>query len=197
MGVRPMDHRSTSQSLLQRARDQDEAAWSRLVYLYAPLVHFWCQTWGVQGADADDISQEVFKSVVSALETFRRDRPGDTFRGWLRVIAQRKVYDLRRRQQRTPDAAGGPDSRLRYFPAPDEPSPADLPEEVRRLHHRALEMVRGEFEERTWQAFWKCAVDGRTAAEVAEEMGMKMAAVRQAKSRVLRRLKEQLGDVLG
>ena len=188
--------RPTSHSLLQRARGQDQEAWCRLVYLYSPLVHYWCVHWGVQGADADDISQEVFKSVSSALESFRRDRPGDTFRGWLRVIAQRKFLDQCRSKQRTPEAQGGSGSRWQQLAVPEEVV-EDPPEEVNRLHHRALELVRSEFEERTWQAFWKCAVDGKTPAEVAEEMSMKPAAVRQAKSRVLRRLKEELGELLG
>lgn len=191
-----MYDRSTSHSLLQRARGQDQEAWCRLVYLYSPLVHYWCSRWGVQGADADDISQEVFKSVASALESFRRDRPGDTFRGWLRVIAQRKFLDQCRLKQKTPDATGGSGSYWQRLPTPED-DVDDAPEEVNRLHHRALELVRSEFEERTWQAFWKCAVDGKPPAEVAEEMSMKPAAVRQAKSRVLRRLKEELGELLG
>jgi RNA polymerase sigma-70 factor (ECF subfamily) len=189
-------YRTTSHSLLQRAQGQDQEAWCRLVYLYSPLVHYWCLSWGVQGADADDISQEVFKSVSAALESFRRDRPGDTFRGWLRVIAQRKFLDQCRLKQRTPEATGGSGTRWQQLAIPENPED-DPPDEVNRLHHRALELVRSEFEERTWQAFWKCAVDGMAPADVAEEMSMKPAAVRQAKSRVLRRLKEELGDLLG
>jgi RNA polymerase sigma-70 factor (ECF subfamily) len=57
-------------------------------------------------------------------------------------------------------------------------------------------MIRSEFEERTWQAFWRTAVDGLTAADVGAELHMKSGAVRVAKCRVLQRLREELGDIL-
>lgn len=55
-------------------------------------------------------------------------------------------------------------------------------------------MVRSEFEDRTWQAFWRVAVEGHATAEVAADLGITANAVRQAKSRVLRRLRQELGD---
>jgi RNA polymerase sigma-70 factor (ECF subfamily) len=59
-----------------------------------------------------------------------------------------------------------------------------------------VEQVRGDFEEQTWQAFWLTVVEGRSATVLAPELGMTAAAVRQAKARVLRRLKEELGELL-
>jgi RNA polymerase sigma-70 factor (ECF subfamily) len=64
------------------------------------------------------------------------------------------------------------------------------------LFHQALGLIRDEFEQRTWQAFWRMAVDNRTSAEVAGELGMTTNAVRMAKSRVLRRLREELGELV-
>ena len=68
---------------------------------------------------------------------------------------------------------------------------------VSQLYRQALDYVRGEFTERLWQAFWLTAIEERLPADVAAELGMTPAAIRQAKSRVLRRLKEELGDILG
>jgi len=62
------------------------------------------------------------------------------------------------------------------------------------LFRRCCERVRAEFQDRTWQAFWKTTVDGRTANEVAIELAMTPIAVRVSKSRVLQRLREELGD---
>jgi len=193
-----VDDCSTSRSLLERVRDHNQEAWTRLVYLYAPLVIHWCHRWGLQRPDAEDIQQEVFQAVARSLDSFRRDRPGDTFRGWLRVITRRKLLDHRRRQERRPEAVGGAaaSQQLRLLPEPADLDEEDAPEEVRRLHHRGLELVRSAFEPRTWQAFWRCAVDGQSPADVAQEMGMTPGAVRMAKSRVLRRLKTDLGDLL-
>lgn len=188
---------STSISLLDRVRHRDDAAWQRLVYLYAPLVAHWCQAWGVRGADTDDLIQEVFKSVATGMAHFRHEQAGDTFRGWLRVITRRKLLDHRRKTDRQPAAEGGSDAhhRLEQVGQPEEAD--DPPEEVKRLHHRALELIRSQFEEKTWRAFWLCAVDGRSPVDVGAELGLSTAAVRKAKSRVLLRLKAELGDLLG
>jgi RNA polymerase sigma-70 factor, ECF subfamily len=187
----------TSLTLLERVRRQDQVAWQRLLYLYAPLVQSWCRRWDVQGADAEDIQQEVFLAVSRGLDTFRRDRAGDTFRGWLWVIAQRKYLDYYRSRKRRAGIEGTGDvEQLSQIPFIEQAEPDDPPDEVTRLHHRALELVRVEFEEKTWQVFWRTSVDGATPADVAKEMEMTPAAVRKAKSRVLHRLKEELGELL-
>jgi RNA polymerase sigma-70 factor (ECF subfamily) len=188
---------ATSLSLLERARARDGEAWRRLVHLYHPLVLGWCGRTGVAGADAEDVAQEVFLAAAAGLGSFRRDRPGDTFRGWLRGITRNKVLEHFRRTGRQPRAAGGSDAgrRLAEMPDPlDDPDDDDR-DEIARLYRRALELVRGEFEAKTWQMFWLTVVEGRPTDAVAAEMGVTPAAVRQAKSRVLRRLKEEVGDL--
>ena len=81
----------TPLSLLERVRSHDPQAWHRLVGLYQPLVLAWCHRAGVTSTDAEDVAQEVFAAVASALDHFRRDRPGDTFCGWLRVISRNQI----------------------------------------------------------------------------------------------------------
>jgi RNA polymerase sigma-70 factor (ECF subfamily) len=184
-------------TLLERARANDSDAWRRLLHLYRPLVLHWCLKSGVNGADADDLIQEVFAAVFSALDRFRREQAGDTFRGWLRGITRNKLLHYQERRRSQPVAQGGTDAHLRIQEQPTPPleSP-DPPEEDRELYRRALELLRNEFEPTHWQAFWRTAVDGLTATSVAAELGINPAAVRQAKSRVLRRLREEMGDVL-
>jgi RNA polymerase sigma-70 factor (ECF subfamily) len=184
-------------TLLERARANDSAAWERLLHLYRPLVLHWCVRSGVTGADADDVIQEVFAAVVSGLGRFHRDHEGDTFRGWLRGITRNKLLHHQERRRSQPVAQGGTEANLRMHkqPTPLLESP-DPPEEGRELYRRALELLRNEFEPTHWQAFWRTAVDGLTATAVAAELGINPAAVRQAKSRVLRRLREEMGDVL-
>jgi RNA polymerase sigma-70 factor (ECF subfamily) len=73
----------------------------------------------------------------------------------------------------------------------------DAPDaELQALYRRALSVLQSEFETRTWQAFWRAAVDGQSPAEIAADLNMTPAAVRKAKSRVLRRLREEIGDLL-
>jgi RNA polymerase sigma-70 factor (ECF subfamily) len=197
----PVNNESgTSLSLLQRIRNGDELGWRRVVDLYSPLVYHWCRRWGVEGADADDLLQEVFHSAAQGIASFRRERASDTFRGWLRGITHHKVLAFWRGRDRHPAPPGGSDAlhRLHEIPAPDADSTEDGEdaEQTSALFHRALSLLRGEFEPRTWQAFWRVAVDNQSSAAVADELGMTANAVRMAKSRVLRRLREELGDLV-
>ena len=192
---------ATRVTLLQRIHDsQDQEAWVEFVGLYGPLIFNFARRRLPQDEDAADVLQEVFQAASQSIGDFRRERPGDTFRGWLRAIARHKILSFWRNRSRHPQAAGGSEAwrKLEETPEPDDASEdAADGEQLSGLFHRALGLLRDEFEVRTWQAFWKCAVDGKAPADVGEEMAMKPAAVRQAKSRVLRRLKEELGDLLG
>jgi RNA polymerase sigma-70 factor (ECF subfamily) len=189
----------TARSLLDRARARDQGAWERMVELYAPLVLHWCRGSGLRDDDAADVFQEVFQAVAAHLSAFRRDRSGDTFRGWLRTITRNKVNDHFRRCEREPAGVGGSEANemLAQVPEallPEESAPPDEAEGV--WLHRALEMIRGDFEARTWEAFWQTAVEGRAAADVAADLAMTPGAVRVAKSRVLHRLRADLGELL-
>src|SRR5262245_61839369 len=190
----------TSRSLLARVQADESDAWDRLVSLYAPLVLHWCQSGGLRGPDAADIFQQVFQSVVVNVGHFRKERVGDTFRGWLRRITQNKVRDHYRKQGREANAAGGSSAleRLAQVPQPDcAEQELNAHDEIEReLFARALELIRGEFEPRTWSAFWQTVVDDRCAKDVGDDLAMSPGAVRVAKSRVLHRLRQELGDLI-
>jgi RNA polymerase sigma-70 factor (ECF subfamily) len=190
----------TARSLLDRARAREPAAWDRMVVLYAPLVMRWCRGWGLRDDDAADVFQEVFQAVAANLGTFRRSRAGDSFRGWLRTITRNKVHDLYRRREREPPGVGGSEARHFLAQLPQEPAPEEVSSAGAfdgALLHRALELIRDEFEPRTWAAFWQTAVEGRATVDVAADLGMSPGAVRVAKSRVLHRLRADLGELLG
>jgi len=163
------------------------------------LVFRWCRGWSLPEQEIADVLQDVFFAVATHLNSFRKEKEDDTFRGWLRTIAHNKVRDHYRRQTGNPGGAGGTEARLRFLrlPAdrpPDEENAAEEGAE-RGLLSRALDLIRGEFEDRSWQAFWQTAVEDRAAREVAMRLAMTPGAVRVAKSRVLRRLREELGDL--
>jgi RNA polymerase sigma-70 factor, ECF subfamily len=192
---------STSRSLLAEVRGADPAAWVRLVNLYAPLVAAWCRRGGVAEQDVVDLLQEVFAVVSRSLDRFRKEQPQDTFRGWLATITRNKVRDYYRQRASQPAAAaGGTEATTRLAHALDphallpEGDEADDPAFSATLR-RALAAIQGEFQPRTWQAFWSVVVDGQTAAEAAAALNMQPGAVRVAKSRVLMRLRQELGDL--
>ena len=188
----------TSLSLLGRARANDQDAWARLTSLYRPLVAFWCRRAGCPAEEVEDVTQEVFAAAAAGLAAFRRDRPGDSFRSWLRGITRNQVLLYFRRNHGRTLPVGGSGVMARIQDLPD--TLTDYAEgeavEMSQLYRRAVGQVRGEFQPHTWDIFWRVVIDGCSPTTLAEELGTTPAAVRQAKSRVLRRLKQEMGEVL-
>jgi RNA polymerase sigma-70 factor (ECF subfamily) len=188
----------TSASLLDRLRADDADAWRRLVHLYSPLVFAWARRSGLPASDVDDVMQEVFRAVALHIGQFRRDRAGDSFRGWLWTITRNKLRDHFRKHADQPVAVGGSTMHGRLLevpeaePPPEDASAADSPGA---LVHRALDLIRRDFEESTWQAFWQVAVDNKPAGDVARALGLSVFAVYQAKYRVTRRLRDELNGL--
>jgi RNA polymerase sigma-70 factor (ECF subfamily) len=190
---------STSSSFLDRVKARDEGAWRRLESVYGHLVFYWCRYYDVRREDRADVCQDVFRAVAISIDSFQRDQPGGTFRGWLRTITRNKIADHFRRQNRQPDAQGGTDAYERFSEIPDGDSASASEvsdQETAIIVNKTLDLIRPEFEERTWQAFWRAAVEGQPAGVVAEALEMTPGAVRQAKSRVLHRLRGELHQLL-
>jgi len=186
---------STSLSLLEGLKVQDREGWRRLVHLYGPLVYGWCRRKGLPPSDAEDLVQEVFLTVVKRVVDFRRDRAGDTFRGWLRTITRHKLGDwFRRRHTELSSVAFDLQGHPLWQRSVEFDDDADSEDTVA-LYHRALELIRSEFNQDSWHAFWRIVVENKDPAEVATELRTTRNAVYLAKSRVLRRLREALGDV--
>ena len=191
---------ATSMSLLGRAKAGEDEAWRRLVGLYAPLVYEWCRRNGLQADDAADVAQDVFAAVARNIESFRRDRPGDSFRGWLWTIARNKIRDHFRKLKGLPKGEGGTraQSRLAEIPEPSaELSKSALPgNSDSSLERRAVEMVRAGVEERTWQAFWRVAVEGGEVPAVAKSLGISVQAFYDAKYRIRRKVRQELDGLI-
>ena len=190
---------STSTSLIDRAKAANPEAWERLAKLYGPLVYSWARTAKLQPDDASDIMQSVFHSLTKNIVQFQRRTDGDSFRGWLYSITRNKIHDHFRRQQKQGVAKGGTVAHLLMQELPENPEAsgsASATFEINGLKARALQLVQGEFEGRTWVAFWRTAVEGDTPADVAADMGMSVWSVYKAKSRVLQRLREEFEELL-
>jgi RNA polymerase sigma-70 factor (ECF subfamily) len=186
---------ATSLSLLSGLRNRDAQAWRQLAGLYGPLVYQWCRAKGLQSKDAEDILQEVFLTVARRIGDFRHEQPEDTFRGWLWTITRNKLGDWLRKQQTQPTALGGTEAQQKLADVPEEtPAAAIEPGDVGNVCRVALDRIRSEFEPRTWQAFWQTVIDERDPADVARDLGLSRNAVYIARSRVLRRAREVLGN---
>lgn len=192
---------ATSATLLERLRDsRDAEAWGRLNDLYAPLIRMWAERFGVRGADSDDLVQEVLAVVVRRFPEFvHPERPG-AFRGWLRAIAANCARDAWRTRRLVPKAPGGTDFGS-YLARLEDPSD-DLAREWDREHdihiaRRMMDRIKGDFEDQTWTLFRGFVLEGQSAEEVATANATTPNAVYIAKSRVLARLREEAGGLLG
>jgi RNA polymerase sigma-70 factor (ECF subfamily) len=185
---------STSPSLLQRLRQpSDHEAWNRFVQLYTPLLYHWLHQAGYSPSDADDLVQDVFTVLFTLMPRFSYDHNG-SFRAWLRTVALNKWREHARKRRRatSPLDEGGVVDLAMADPA------EQFWEQDHRgyLVRRALELMQTDFPERTWKACWRVVVEGKKAAEVAEELHTTVGAVHAARFRVLARLREELADLM-
>lgn len=192
---------STSASLIRRVKARDPEAWQRLSRLYGPLAYRWTRQCGLQPNDAADIVQNVFLSVSQSVERYSVEVPNASFRGWLWTITRNAVREFHRHQATRPHAVGGSDAHAQFQQIgetlsnlTEDPDAWNSLSESTNLAHRALGLIQGDFEPRTWDAFWRTTMEDQSAADVAGALGLSTKAVRQAKYRVLCRLREVLAD---
>jgi RNA polymerase sigma-70 factor (ECF subfamily) len=181
-----------------RLRDpQDETAWAQFVDLYTPLVYGYARKQGLQDADAADLSQEVLRAVACAVGRLEYDPARGAFRNWLFTIVRHKLSNWWAGRKNRSCGSGDTETHwlLEQCPAPEEGEAEWEVEWERRLFAWACEQVRREVADTTWQAFWKTAVDGQPGKQVAADLGISVAAVYLARSRILARLKELVQSV--
>jgi RNA polymerase sigma-70 factor (ECF subfamily) len=193
------DPPTTQPSLLVRVRDAgDQAAWRQFVELYAPLVYRCARRRGLQDADAADVTQEVLRAVARAIKHLEYDPQRGSFRGWLFTVVRSKLLDFHAARLRQVQRNGEPGAQdlLAEQPARDEDQAGWWDREYeQRLLAWAMEQVRGGFEPSSWQAFRMTALEGKSARDAAEMLGLSVGAVYIARSRILARLREQIRQV--
>jgi RNA polymerase sigma-70 factor, ECF subfamily len=180
---------ATSPTLIGRVAEKDPAAWQQLVDLYGPLILYWIRRQGLSEHDAADVLQDVFAGVATSIPRFQRDKTG-SFRAWLWVITRNHLARFFRSRAASVQAAGGTEAWLHLANLAEALS--DNPDEhtarpvLNELYQRGLQLVRSEFEDRSWQMFWLTAVEQVSTADVAAQFGITANGVRQIKSRILR-----------
>ncbi len=184
----------TRQSLLLRAQTGETGAWQDLTVLYRPLILAWLNRQGVPVSDVEDLSQEVLLSVVKHLPGFQHSGQRGAFRSWLRTIVCRRTVDYWRALDVGTRASGGSGAvaALQLIADPDSELNRQWDEEHDRyVVQFLLALVEAEFEPLTLQAFRRLALDGVSGAAAAQELGLSVAAVYVAKSRVLARIRQE------
>jgi RNA polymerase sigma factor (sigma-70 family) len=184
---------ATRASLLVRLRNpRDDAAWREFVTLYAPLIYHYARKQGLQDADAVDLSQDIISAVAGAVSQFEYDPQRGAFRSWLLTVVRRKLANWRRSQSIRLRGSGDTATH-RVLEQLAEPAGRDDDWETeweQQLFAWACGEVRRDVADVTWQAFWKTAIEDLPGKQVAAELGISVASVYQARSRIVTRLKE-------
>jgi RNA polymerase sigma-70 factor (ECF subfamily) len=181
--------------LLLRLRQAppDQAAWAEFVDRYGRRIHAWCQRWGLQEADAQDVTQTVLLQLASKLQTFSYD-PAQRFRAWLKTLTHHAWSDFL--AGLSPAAKGSGDSDIQQLldtvQARDELTERLQEAFDQELLEMATGRVRARVEERTWEAYRLTALEGLSGTETAARLGMQVGTVYKAKSKVQAMLQETL-----
>jgi RNA polymerase sigma factor (sigma-70 family) len=184
----------TSATLLDRVglSPNDQVAWARFVDLYGSRIRGWCRQWGLQEADSEDVTQDVLLRLAQKLRTFHYD-PSRSFRGWLRTLTQNALADFLADRKRRCSGSGGDDAweQIQSVQARD-----DLIEHLNdqfdaEILAMACARARERVEPQTWEAFSLTAYEGLSGETVAARLGMSRETVFNAKSRVLKLVREE------
>jgi RNA polymerase sigma-70 factor (ECF subfamily) len=191
---------TTSLGLLERLKRAPPGAadWRKLQDMYGPLVRSWLARVPGIGDEADDLAQEVLVVLMRELANFVRIRDG-SFRAWLRQITVNRIRAYSKSLRKQPLAGLGHESEL-LLEQLEDPS-SDLARQWDRDHDRHVfqklqAQVQPDFEPRTWEAFVLFTLEERPAAEVSDKLGISEGSVIQAKFRILKRLREEAGELL-
>ncbi|WP_254508531.1 RNA polymerase sigma factor [Anatilimnocola floriformis] len=183
--------------VLQLREPGNNVAWQEFARLYGPVIYGFARKRGLQDADAADMMQDVLRSVSGAIGTLDYDRQRGTFRGWLFTITRNKIFNFLSARKIRPQGSGDTTTNKLLDQQPGENDGEDTweIEYQRRIAAIAMEKIKSEFQAKSWQAFWRTAVEGVGVGEVSKELSMSAGAIYVAKSRVLARLKEEV-DIL-
>ncbi len=191
---------TTSLSLLNRLKQAkpDATEWHRLYDIYRPLIRHWLSSLPDLRDEVEDLTQDILLVLFRELPAFERRRHG-SFRAWLRQITVHRMLAYCKRRRKQPRSGSGATTEQLLTQLRD--SSSELSRQWDRDHDKhvfdkLLTLVRPDFAPATWQAFTRFALDGQPAARVAKELSMSESAVVQAKSRILKRLREEAGDLM-
>jgi len=92
-----IDHNNTSHTLLDRAlKLDDHEAWETLTSRYMTFVYHALKQFNLNGAECDDICQEVFVALTTKLKQY--DKEKGKFRSWFSVLIKNLVLKYFRKE---------------------------------------------------------------------------------------------------
>ncbi len=188
-----MAHPSTQVSLLMRVRNTDDReAWSAFVERYSPMIVSWCNRFGLQTSDAEDVAQQVLLRLTRRMQSFNYDPEKGSFRGYLRTLTRYAINDAL--DDRGPVGSGDTEQNQALYTIEARSDLLDKLDESfdDELLAEALNRIQHRVEPTTWQAFELTALREMAPVDAAAELEISMASIYKSKSRVLQMLRDEL-----
>ncbi|HMF12924.1 MAG TPA: sigma-70 family RNA polymerase sigma factor [Gemmataceae bacterium] len=179
-----------------RQNPSDQAGWDEFVERYGRHIYRWCRQWNLQDADAEDVTQDILVKLTHKLRAFAYD-PSRSFRGWLKTVTHHAWRDFK--DSRRPGQSAGGDGK-----AQDKMLTLEAREDLTQRLEGAYDLelldaakarVRLRIAPHTWEAFQLAAIDGLPVADVAARVGLQVAMVYVAKSKVQKMLQEEIAKL--
>lgn len=191
---------STRVTLLHRLTENpaDQLCWSEFVGIYGPVIQSWCLHWGLQDADAHDVTQNVLLRLTAKLPQFKYDHT-KSFRGWLKTLAHHAWHDFVTeagyRNRSSGDTAV--QDQLLSVEARNDLAARVEAQFDKELLEIAMNRARERVAVSTWEAFRMTALDGVAPAEAADKLGVRVSQVYLSKHRVQRLLQDEIRRLEG
>jgi RNA polymerase sigma-70 factor (ECF subfamily) len=184
--------------LEQLGQRHDSPGWEAFVRLYQPLLYGWLRRSGLRHQDADDVVQEVLAVVARELPKFEHNQRCGAFRRWLRNILVNRLREFRRSSRNKVQGNSALLDQLAGQLADSHCGTTRLFDIEHDLHliHRTLDRIKPEFRPKTWTAFRRLLLENADPETVARELGTTVDALYMAKSRVMKRLRQEVGTFL-
>ncbi len=190
-----IDLETTRASLLQRVKDpRDQTSWREFYHVYQPLLYRYSRARGLSRENAEELTQQCLAMLTEKMPGFDYSREKGGFKNWLRRVANNKINDYFKKR-RLPLAESADFRR----PQQREDSPDELWERQWQKRHLqyCLRQMQSEVAASTYQAFHYHVISGWSVERVADTLGISVDQVYTAKSRITRRLRSKMRELLG
>jgi RNA polymerase sigma factor (sigma-70 family) len=202
------DSAPTRWTLVSRLKDwRDQESWQEFFDTYWKLIYGAAVHSGLTDAEAQEVVQETVITVAKKMPEFKADPAAGSFKGWLLQITTRRIVDqLRKRPPpgRFHETVRRADETARTPTVERVPEPASL-----NLNHRwneewqknlvdaAIERVKRTVNPKAYKIFYLHVLKKIPAGRVAKALGVNIAQVYLAKSRVSALVKKEVRRLEG
>ena len=173
-------------------------AWSTLVLLFTPLVYNWLRRWGLTPNEAQQVGQQVLIALHRQIKTYDSRQSKETFRTWLvnltwNEFQEHNSPEMKESVNGFSDAKSAELTETKRWPDQNEDIVA---QEMDRLRASALSVAKKTFPQKDWDAFQQLAMENLSVTKVAENLGCPANEVFVARSKVMRKLRQEFDGLI-